>query len=80
MKTSFTKAQLEKTIIKKCHVCGHVMEGKQEIHRCDKCQKSFLPTNYHAKTKGLHKDFNSLFSPIEELNEQDVVKGLSVIW
>ncbi len=71
----------KKLIIKKCHVCGHISESQQEIARRTNCNKSFLPTNYfgkiHAKTS---KEFNDLFSSSTELTEEDLVKGIQVIW
>ena len=46
------------------------------------CGKSFLPLNYFAKVHD-HEgktDFKDLFSNINELQEDDLVKGLYVIW
>ena len=68
-------------LIKKCHVCGHIMESSKEPEKCGKCNKSFLPSNYfskvHAKTS---KEFKSLFSQSNELHEDEIIKGLTVIW
>lgn len=70
-----------KLLIKKCHTCGHIMESSQEIQKCTKCKKSFLPVNYfskvHTKTQ---KDFDQLFAQGHELREEDLIKGLTVLW
>lgn len=67
--------------IRKCHVCGHVAESQEELKQCVQCQKSFLPLNYfdkiHAKNE---REFENLFSPSDELHEDDVIKGLMVLW
>jgi len=71
----------EKTIIKKCHMCGHIHESQQEVQKCAKCKKSFLPVNYfskvHTKTQ---KEFEKLFAHGHEIHEEDIIKGLTVLW
>ena len=70
-----------KTVIKKCHLCGQIHEEKKEIEKCKKCGKSFLPLNYfhkvHAKDS---KQFQNLFAESKELKEEDLIKGLMVLW
>lgn len=69
------------TIIKKCHMCGHINEGKREMESCSKCHKGFLPLGYfskvHAKTS---QEYKELFAYSEELHPDDIVKGLYVLW
>jgi hypothetical protein len=75
------KSKEKKILIKKCHICGLIMESDREIKKCTKCNKSFLPCHYfnkvHAKTS---KEFTNLFSSTQELHEDDLVKGIHVIW
>lgn len=70
-----------KLLIKKCHICGHVMESSQEVQKCGKCKKSFLPVNYfskiHSKTQN---EYEQLFAQGHEICEEDLIKGLTVIW
>ncbi len=75
------QAKSSRTIIKKCHCCGYLMESVREVERCDKCNKSFLPSNYFGKVHAKNsKEFKCLFSNVEELEERDVIKGITVIW
>jgi RecJ-like exonuclease len=68
-------------IIKKCHICGGLNESHEEAKKCKHCSKSFLPSNYfgkvHAKNSQEYKD---LFCSAEELNEDELIKGLQVLW
>lgn len=72
---------MPKVMYKKCHVCGYVMETTQEPQRCEKCRKSFLPSNYFQKvhSKDVH-DFKHLFSQSDDLCEDSLVKGFHVLW
>lgn len=71
----------DKVLIKLCHCCGKLTESAKEPERCASCHKAFLPTNYfykvHAKTT---EEFKELFLHIEELHEEDLIKGYNVIW
>lgn len=70
-----------KTLVKRCHVCGHFMESKAEIRKCECCNKSFLPSNYFGKVHAKNSnEFDDLYCDIEELAEEDLVKGIHVIW
>jgi len=82
MKVELTvKEQNGKQLFKKCHVCGHVMESDQEPQKCHKCKKSFLPVNYFAKVHSKsQQEYDQLFAYGHELNEGDLIKGLTVIW
>jgi hypothetical protein len=69
------------TLIKKCHQCGTISENGAEPRRCTCCNKAFLPSNYfskvHAKSS---KEFDNLFSEACELKEEELIKGLTVLW
>lgn len=70
-----------KLIIKKCHQCGHIMESAAEVQKCVKCKKSFLPVNYFSKVHSKNQsEYDHLFAPSHELHEQDLIKGLTVLW
>jgi len=72
---------MSKVMFKKCHVCGHINEAALEPDRCGQCRKSFLPSNYFQKIHAKEtNDFKQLFSPCEELCEEDLVKGFHVLW
>ncbi|MBY0414482.1 MAG: hypothetical protein K2Q18_09965 [Bdellovibrionales bacterium] len=77
------KGQLknDKLIIKKCHVCGQISESNQEPQKCTKCKKSFLPVNYFSKvhTKS-QSEYEKLFAYGHELHDEDIIKGLTVLW
>ena len=68
-------------LIKKCHVCGTVVETSKELKKCHKCKKSFLPSNYfnkvHAKDT---EEFEEMFLSSSELEEDILVKGIHVLW
>lgn len=71
----------EKVIIKKCHCCGHLLETAREASKCPSCKKSFLPTNYFAKVHAKNsEEFKDLFLGSDELHEDDLIKGIQVIW
>ena len=79
--TEKIKSPTKKTLIKKCHVCGFIIESESEVKKCSNCNKSFLPFHYfnkvHAKNS---EEFSNLFSHVDEINEEDLVKGIHVIW
>lgn len=73
-----------KQLFRLCHNCNRLNESEEEILRCTKCGKGFLPINYFEKIKAravqagqLAKDLEtqdllaSVFSPIN---------GLIVFW
>ena len=73
--------ETSKLIIKKCHMCGHIMESAEEIKKCGECQKSFLPVNYFSKVHSKNqKEYDQLFAAGHELHEGDLIKGLTVLW
>ena len=75
------KKKQERVLIKKCHICGELIESREEIKKCPKCHKSFLPSNYFTKIHVKNSnEFKNLFLRCEELNEEDLIKGIMVIW
>lgn len=69
------------SLIKKCHICGVIIESTKESMKCPCCNKSFLPLNYFGKIHGISSsDFENLFAESHELCESDLIKGLYVIW
>ena len=74
-------AEKPRVLIKKCHICGHLNEGAEEMQRCSHCNKSFLPLNYFSK---VHSDLSDnprhLFCHCNELAEEDIIRGLYVLW
>ena len=76
-----TRKVTEKVIIKKCHCCGHLLETVKEASKCTSCKKSFLPTNYFGKVHAKNTaEFKNLFLNSDELHEDDMIKGIQVIW
>ena len=71
----------KKLIIKKCHLCGTVNEGTDEPRRCTGCKKSFLPANYFSKVHAKNSEkFDNLFASSDELEDNDLIIGLNVLW
>lgn len=70
-----------KIIIRKCHMCGHIMGQEKEPQKCEQCKKSFLPFNYFSKIHSKsNSDYEKLYSYGHEIHEEEMVKGLTVIW
>jgi hypothetical protein len=75
------KSKTFKKLVKLCHVCNQVTECERELERCPKCNKSFLPLNYFEKIHGQEKQhFKDLFTDSEHLYEEDLIKGIHVLW
>ncbi|MBI3543116.1 MAG: hypothetical protein HY075_07575 [Deltaproteobacteria bacterium] len=70
-----------KQLFRLCHHCSCLNESEEEILRCTKCGKGFLPINYFekirnrvqqaAKEGGAEEFPSAIFSPIN---------GLIVFW
>jgi hypothetical protein len=72
---------LNKSIIKKCHACGEIIESFHEVEKCPRCKKSFLPCQYFGKVHAKNtSEFKQLFSHVSELQEETLIKGLYIIW
>ncbi len=68
-------------LVKKCHVCGQLAESHNELEKCLSCGKSFLPLNYFEKVHNHEQtEYKNLFAECQELHEDDLIKGLYVIW
>lgn len=81
MKETLTNVTKQRLIIKKCHVCGQVHESSTEIAKCINCNKSFLPLNYFVKVHEVKQDeYSSLFAQGHELEDEDLIKGIYVLW
>jgi len=76
-----SKKTSDQIIIRKCHMCGYLIETSIEASKCPHCQKSFLPLNYFGKVHAKNsKDYQNLFAKPEELCDEDLIKGLTVLW
>lgn len=81
MKITRVEKKTGKILIKKCHICGTVAESYSEVKKCDNCKKSFLPSNYFGKVHAKNsEEFAKLFSSSDELYEEDLIKGIAVLW
>ena len=74
---SFSKPKL---IIRKCHQCSQIVEAHKEQDKCLHCGKSFLPLKYFDKIHNHKGNFKDLFAEGFELAEEDLVKGIYVLW
>jgi hypothetical protein len=71
----------EKMLIRACHTCLKISESFQEIDRCLHCKKSFLPLRYFDKIHELKGEkWQKHFSDANEIEEEDLIKGLFVLW
>jgi len=83
MKTTVERRKKSVNIIKRCHCCGQVTESATEIDKCVSCGKSFLPLNYFSKVhdhEGKKYEFKDLYAEGHELEEDDLIIGLYVLW
>lgn len=84
MKPTTTKTfKQDKLIFRVCHSCGFCNETPVEPERCSSCEKAFLPLNYFEKVHASgakSEKFQDLFETGSELDEQDLIKGLYVLW
>ncbi|HXH74837.1 MAG TPA: hypothetical protein VNJ08_07720 [Bacteriovoracaceae bacterium] len=78
---ALNKISKEKLLIRACHACLKLNESVQELERCSHCNKSFLPLRYFEK---IHNDkdlkWQKHFSTTEDIEEEDLIKGLFVLW
>ena len=71
----------EKTVLRMCHRCAKITESISEPQKCAHCNKAFLPLDYFTKIHDVSaKDYPKLFSDSENLAEEDLIKGLFVLW
>jgi hypothetical protein len=68
-------------LMRVCHRCNHVNESSVELERCTHCQKSFLPLRYFDKVHASHGEkWKTNFSSTAEIEEEDLIKGIFVLW
>jgi rRNA maturation endonuclease Nob1 len=71
----------EKLLVRACHSCAKLNEATKEVERCAHCGKAFLPLNYFEKIHALKdSQWQNHFSAAEQLDEEDLIKGLFVLW
>jgi hypothetical protein len=71
----------EKTLIRVCHSCLKLNESHKELERCLHCSKSFLPLRYFDKIHGdKEQKWENHFSTTDVLEDEDLIKGLFVLW
>lgn len=81
MNKEIRKQVKTKMVVRKCHVCSHVNESQTELEKCKKCAKSFLPLNYFDKIHDHEQSrFTELFAQSHEITDDDLIKGLFVLW
>jgi len=80
MKINVKNNSENRLLIRYCHVCLGINESYRELTKCDKCQKSFLPLHYFTKIHDQTTKYDDLFCESNELNEEDLVKGIFVLW
>lgn len=74
-------AEKDKILIKKCHYCGHLNQTFTEPQKCQECKKSYLPLNYFAKVHNTpQSEYQSLYASSNDLDESEIIKGLTVLW
>lgn len=75
------KKSKEKLLIRTCHSCLKINESEKELERCTHCGKSFLPLRYFDK---IHHEkeakWENYFYPTDLIEEEDLIKGLFVLW
>ncbi len=75
------KETKEILLMRVCHRCQHVNESSTELERCKACQKSFLPLRYFEKIHASHNEkYKNNFSSTADIEEEDLIKGLFVLW
>ena len=71
----------QRLIIRKCHMCGQVVESAKEQQKCVCCGKSFLPLNYFSKVHEHDPNkYHELFADGRDLEDEDLVKGVFALW
>lgn len=71
----------EKYLIRACHACLKINESFQELERCAHCNKSFLPLRYFEKIhQAKDEKWENHFSVSSQIDEEDLIKGLFVLW
>jgi hypothetical protein len=75
------KTDKEKLVIRACHTCTKITESFQEVERCSHCNKAFLPLRYFEKIHDFKgKNWQKHFADASDLEDDDLIKGLFVLW
>lgn len=71
----------EKMLIRACHSCLKVNEATKELERCTYCAKPFLPLRYFEKIQQARDPkWENHFWHSSQIDEEDLIKGLFVLW
>ncbi len=71
----------KKILVRRCHLCGEIIESYGEPEQCTNCRKHFLPLNYFGKVHATTPTaFKQLFESASDLHEEDLITGLFVLW
>jgi hypothetical protein len=68
--------------VRRCHICGEVNEGTEDILKCGSCHKSLLPFFYFDKRK-LAEFSDNEHRPIDPPDRRTgygPIRGLTVYW
>ena len=64
-----------------CHACLKLNESDRELERCMHCNKSFLPLRYFEKVhQQKDQKFDQYFAHTDQIEDEDLIKGLFVLW
>lgn len=74
------RTRKERLVIRQCHKCAKMTESVKEQESCASCGKSFLPLNYFTKVHDHSGAINELYAHSSDILEEDLVKGIFVIW
>ena len=78
---SLSKTHKEKLLIRACHTCLKITESHKEVERCSHCNKAFLPLRYFEKIHhAKDQKWENHFSDSDQLEDEDLIKGLFVLW
>lgn len=81
MKNKVNKTKKVKLLLRSCHACLKLNESEQELERCLRCNKPFLPLRYFEKIHSQEESkWENYFYPTEFIEEEDLIKGLFVLW
>ena len=70
-----------KLLLRNCHACLKINESDQELERCCHCNKPFLPLRYFEKVHSQEESkWENYFYPTDLIEEEDLIKGLFVLW
>jgi hypothetical protein len=82
MDTAKQHKKSKKLLFKVCHRCLRAHATEIEPERCPYCLKAFLPHGYfqHIHQQKKSARYQLFFQDTDDLDEEDLVKGLNVLW